>query len=164
MERTKLKLTVIVLLAILNLCLLGVTLFQHHQASSYEKLARTQALAYLENHGVTAKERDIPWESSLTTEREELEDQILDPAQIPTGGLAMTCEIHAGRQPETLLVDFTNGLKDLQTTCTQINTVTEGYAYTSEGDRGILTPVWRVETDQGIFLLDCASGSLSYET
>ena len=44
MERSKLKLAVIFLLAMLDLCLLGIVLWQNHSARSYESAAMEQAM------------------------------------------------------------------------------------------------------------------------
>ena len=49
MERSKLKLTVIFLLVVLNLFLLGSVVLQHHQTQAYEATTRQQILLYLEN-------------------------------------------------------------------------------------------------------------------
>ena len=43
MERSKLKLAVIFLLAVLDLCLLGIVVWQDHSARSYETAAMEQA-------------------------------------------------------------------------------------------------------------------------
>ena len=42
-----------------------------------------------------------------------------------------------------------------------IQSIEEGYRYSGEGDRAVLTPMWALTTDQGTFLLDCASGALT---
>ena len=59
MERTKLKLAVIILLAALNLCLLGVVVSQNRQTQRYEELGREQALLYLENRGIAVQEEPL---------------------------------------------------------------------------------------------------------
>ena len=63
MERAKLKFTVIILLVILNVILLGIVINQRGQAKDYEQVGRTQALVYLEQHGISVAEDVIPWES-----------------------------------------------------------------------------------------------------
>lgn len=42
--------------------------------------------------------------------------------------------------------------------------IQEGYWYSGEEDRAVLTPMWEIETDQGTFLLDCAQGLLTRAT
>ena len=64
MERSKLKLTVIFLLVVLNLFLLGSVVLQHHQTQAYEATTRQQILLYLENHNVSVAEEVVPWETA----------------------------------------------------------------------------------------------------
>ena len=45
-----------------------------------------------------------------------------------------------------------------------IHGIQEGYWYSGEEDRAVLTPMWEIETDQGTFLLDCAQGLLTRAT
>ena len=66
MERTRLKLAVIFLLAALNVVLLGYVLLQAQQSRAYEDLTRRQAMTYLETHGVLLSESIIPWETDTT--------------------------------------------------------------------------------------------------
>ena len=68
MERSKLKLTVIFLLVVLNLFLLGSVVLQHHQTQAYEATTRQQILLYLENHNVSVAEEVVPWETALSTQ------------------------------------------------------------------------------------------------
>ena len=161
MERAKLKLAVIFLLAVLNLCLLGLVGLQNRQSKQYEEIARTQAIVYLNNRNIAVEERTVPWQSDLAAQGSKAAEQILDPTEIPAEGIAQTCEIQSQRQPETLLLDFVLGLQELQTSCREIQEITEGYQYSSEGDRAVLTPIWKIETDNGTFRLDCAAGRLT---
>ena len=66
MERTRLKLAVIFLLAALNVVLLGYVLLQAQQSGAYEDLTRRQAMTYLETHGVLLSESIIPWETAVS--------------------------------------------------------------------------------------------------
>ena len=163
MERSKLKLTVIFLLAVLNLVLLGCVIFQHQQARSYDQLAQNQILIYLENNGIAARPEIIPWETALTTRPEDLASQLLEGEEIPDQGLPANCEVQPARETATLLMDFVRGLEDLDRTCTELRAIHEGYQYSGEGDRAVLTPTWEMETDRGTFRLDCADGILTPE-
>ena len=156
MERAKLKFTVIVLLAVLNVILLGLVLNQRSQAQVYEEVGHTQALVYLDQHGITVEEDVIPWESQLKDSRLDPEQEDFLVQQLPTS----TWEIQPMRKPETLLVDFVAGLSRLEVRCTRIASVTEGYVHTVEGERTIFTPVWTIVTDNGSFRLNCADGTL----
>ena len=156
MERTKLKFTVIVLLVILNIILLGIVISQRSQAQVYQEAGRTQALVYLEQHGISVRSDMIPWESALEDPRVESEKADLIASQITTE----TWEIQSMRRPETLLVDFVTGLDDLGVKCTRISSVTEGYTHTIEGERTVFTPVWTIITDNGSYRLNCADGTL----
>lgn len=161
MERSKLKLTVIFLLAVLNLVLVGIVAFQHHQAQSYEQITQNQILVYLANNGIAAKGESIPWQTALTTQPEELVDQLLAGEDIPAQGLPANCEIQPARETATLLMDFVRGLQYLEQTCTALYSIREGYQYSGEEDRAVLTPIWEMETDTGTFRLDCADGVLT---
>jgi len=156
MERAKLKFTVIILLAVLNVILLGLVITQRNQAQVYEEAGRTQALEYLAQNGISAREETIPWESSLSDSRgdPDRQEMITDLAETDTW------EIQAMRQPETLLVDFVAGLSELGVKCTRIASVTEGYVHVVREDRTIFTPVWTIVTDNGSYRLDCATGAL----
>lgn len=146
MERSKLKLTVIFLLVVLNLFLLGSVVLQHHQTQAYEATTRQQILLYLENHNVSVAEEVVPWETALSTQAEDL------PAN---------CEIQPARAAATLLMYVVQGLPALGVETVTIQSIEEGYRYSGEGDRAVLTPMWALTTDQGTFLLDCASGALT---
>ncbi len=156
MERAKLKFTVIVLLAILNVILLGVVISQRSQAQVYEEMGQEQVLVYLEQHGVSVEKDVIPWENTLTDPRLVPEKTALLSDQITTE----TWEIRAMRRPETLLVDFVTGLSQLDVKCSRIASITEGYVHTVEGERTVFTPVWTIITDNGSYRLDCADGTL----
>ena len=99
MERAKLKVTVIVLLAILNVILLGLVINQRSQAQVYEQTGRTQALAYLEQNGISTEEGVVPWESKLADPQVDPEQAEFLSDQVTTD----TWEIRAMRRPETLL-------------------------------------------------------------
>lgn len=161
MERSKLKLTVIFLLAVLNLFLLGNVFLQYHQARTYENTTREQTLLYLQNRGIQVDRETVPWESTLSGETETAASQLLPDQSLPAEGLPAHCEIQPARDAATLLMDFVRGLSDLGASCTQIKAIREGYLYSGEGDRAVLTPVWELETDGGTFRLDCAQGTLT---
>ena len=96
--------------------------------------------------------------------REDLADQILPDSEWPAQGLPDNCEVQPAREPATLLMDFVRGLSELGQTCEMIHGIQEGYWYSGEEDRAVLTPMWEIETDQGTFLLDCAQGLLTRAT
>ena len=161
MERSKLKLTVIFLLAVLNLFLLGNVFLQYHQARSYENTTREQVLIYLQNSGIAVDRETVPWQSGLDTELEKVSGQLLPDQSLPEEGMPAHCEIQPARDAATLLMDFVRGLPDLGASCSQITAIREGYLYSGEGERAVLTPVWELETDGGTFRLDCAQGTLT---
>lgn len=160
MQRARLKLAVIFLLIVLDLCLLGLVAYQHHTARAYESLTREQALLYLENHGIRAEEETVPWETSLEVPVKQLPERVLPQHPLPEGGLEESLEVRTMRRPETLLADLVRGLDQLGETCTRLLSVTEGYDWASQADRMVLTPMWVVETDGGTYYLDCADGVL----
>ena len=88
MERSKLKLTVIFLLVVLNLFLLGSVVLQHHQTQAYEATTRQQILLYLENHNVSVAEAVVPWETALSTQAGGPDWAAPAPAGPPGGGAA----------------------------------------------------------------------------
>ena len=161
MERSKLKLTVIFLLVVLNLFLLGSVVLQHHQTQAYEATTRQQILLYLENHNVSVAEEVVPWETALSTQAEDLTGQLLPQQALPEEGLPADCEIQPARAAATLLMYVVQGLPALGGETGTIQSIEEGYRYSGEGDRAVLTPMWALTTDQGTFLLDCASGALT---
>ncbi len=163
MERSKVKLTVIFLLAVLNLFLLSNVFLQYHQARVYEKTTREQVLVFLQHNGVTVAQAVVPWKHDLTTRAEELPDQMLPGQTLPSQGLPNHIEIQPARETATLLMDFVRGMGDLGQTCTEIKMIREGYQYNGAEERAVLTPMWQVETDNGTFFLDCAQGSLYQE-
>ena len=110
------------------------------------------------------QQETIPWESGLSARREDLADQILPDSEWPAQGLPDNCEVQPAREPATLLMDFVRGLSELGQTCEMIHGIQEGYGYSGEEDRAVLTPMWEIETDQGTFLLDCAQGLLTRAT
>ena len=161
MERSKLKLTVIFLLAVLNICLLGIVFVQNRQSHAYEEITYKQAIVYLKNNGIEVKSETIPWNSVFLARNPDYASLIMEPETLPEEGLPKNCEIQAMREPATLLVDFVQGLLKLEKTCHTITSITEGYHYSGEGERAVLTPMWKIATDAGVFLLDCGSGELS---
>ena len=161
MERSKLKLTVIFLLVVLNLFLLGSVVLQHHQTQAYEATTRQQILLYLENHNVSVAEAVVPLETALSTQSEDLTGQLLPQQALPEKGLPADCEIQPARAAATLLMYVVQGLPALGVETVTIQSIEEGYRYSGEGDRAVLTPMWALTTDQGTFLLDCASGALT---
>ncbi len=163
MERAKLKWVVLFILILLNVCLLLAVWMQNSQSDRYEGIARTQAVVYLKNHGISIDGGMIPWETDLADGIKRAEEQVITGVKLPETGIPISCEIQTQRQPETLVVDFVVGLDTLQVSCSQIRSITEGYDYKSEGSRAMLTPIWRMETDVGTFRLDCATGEVSKE-
>ena len=113
MERSKLKLTVIFLLVVLNLFLLGSVVLQHHQTQAYEATTRQQILLYLENHNVSVAEEVVPWETALSTQAEDLTGQLLPQQALPEEGLPTDCEIQPARATATLLMYVVQGLPAL---------------------------------------------------
>ncbi len=160
MERAKLKLTVIILLALLNVFLLGLVLSQNMQSRTYEQDGRSQALVYLNDRGIRAAEAVIPWESVFLDTKADPTQLLMEDSQLPQG-TPSSLEILSARQPETLVVDFARGLSDLGETCSRIDAIAEGYVNTGEGSRVILTPVWRIATDAGSYQLNCATGEVT---
>ncbi len=160
MERARLKLRVIFLLAVLDLCLLGVVVYQNHDARTYEKLTQDQTLIYLERHGISARRETIPWKTSLEVPVKKLPERILPQTPLPEGGLGESYEVQTMRRPETLVADLVRGIGQRKVSCTELRKITEGYRYAAQGDRAVLTPTWVVETDGGTFYLDCSDGSL----
>ena len=160
MERSKLKLAVIFLLAVLDLCLLGIVVWQNHSASRYESAARDQAMLYMENHGIRANREAIPWKTALDVPVKKLPEHILPEAPLPETGLGESFEVLAMRRPETLLANFVREADRLGTHVTELRSVTEGYACAAQADRVILTPFWVMDTDAGSYYLNCAEGTL----
>lgn len=160
MERAKLKLTVIILLALLNVLLLSLVLSQNLQSRTYEQDGRTQAQVYLNDRGIQAKEDVIPWESVFLDAKADPGKLLLEESRVPQGTVS-SWEILSARQPETLVVDFVRGLSDLGETCSRIVSIAEGYVDTGDGSRVILTPVWQISTDVGFYRLNCATGEVT---
>ncbi|MFR4758281.1 MAG: hypothetical protein ACLT9P_09515 [Evtepia gabavorous] len=150
MERSKLKLTVIFLLTVLDLFLLG-------SACSATKVPRLRPhhpdadLVYLERNGIEVQQETIPWESGLSARREDMADQILPDSEWPAQGLPDNCEVQPAREPATLLMDFVRGLSELGQTCETIHGIQEGYWYSGEEDRAVLTPCGRLRPTRGPF-------------
>ena len=83
MERAKLKLTVIILLALLNVLLLSLVLSQNLQSRTYEQDGRVQALVYLDDRGIQAEEDVIPWESVFLDAKADPGKLLLEESQVP---------------------------------------------------------------------------------
>lgn len=165
MERTRLKLAVIFLLAALNVVLLGYVLLQAQQSRAYEDLTRRQAMTYLETHGVLLSESIIPWETDTTKidlDTERTDDFGGDP--LPEGGLPENCEVETARSAVTLLMELAGGLSDLGVSSATIQSIETGYRYAGEGDRGVLTPMWKLETSGQSYYLNCATGEVTLPT
>lgn len=165
MERTRLKLAVIFLLAALNVVLLGYVLLQAQQSKDYEDLTRRQAMTYLETHGVLLSESIIPWETDTTKidlDTERTDDFGGDP--IPAEGLPENCEVEDSRKTVTLLLDLVRGLSDWNASDTEVQSIETGYRYAGEGDRGVLTPMWKLETSGQSYYLNCATGEVTLPT
>lgn len=160
MERSKMKLAVIFLLAAVNLFLLGSVVLQRQQSQGYEAAVREQILIYLDKRNITVDPETIPWESALTAKMENLPDQLLDPAELPAEGLPAACEIQPALEAPALLVDFALAAEDAGLTPLVIQSIREGYQYSGEADRAVLTPMWELTTDRGTFLLSGAEGTL----
>ena len=165
MERTRLKLAVIFLLAALNVVLLGYVLLQAQQSRAYEDLTRRQAMTYLETHGVLLSESIIPWETDTTKidlDTERTDDFGGDP--LPAEGLPENCEVEDSRKTVTLLLDLVRGLSDWNASDTEVQAIQTGYRYVGEGDRGVLTPMWKLETSGQSYYLNCATGEVTLPT
>lgn len=165
MERARMKLAVIFLLAALNAVLLGYVLVQAHQTKAYEQLTRQQAMTYLEHHGVSISEAVIPWEiepTKIDLDTERTDDFGGDP--IPAEGLPENCEVEDSRKTVTLLLDLVRGLSDLGISNVEIQTIQAGYRYNGAGDRGVLTPMWALETSVQSYYLNCATGEVTLPT
>lgn len=163
MERSKLKWVVIFILTLLNCCLLLAVGIHNWESNQYESIVRSQAVVYLKNHGISTDEAFIPWETRLSTGIYEAKKQVITGMTVPEGRISTACEIQTQRQPETLVVNFVVGLDTLQVSCSQILSITEGYNYRSEGRRAMLTPIWQIKSDAGVFRLDCATGEVTRE-
>ena len=161
MERSKLKLTVIFLLAVLNLCLLGIVFVQNRQSHAYQEITYQKAIVYLRNNGIEIAPETIPWDSVFLDHDPDYAALMLESGSLPKEGLPANCEVQTMREPATLLVDFVQGLLKLERPCRQVSSIAEGYQYSGEGGRAVLTPMWKITTDAGVFLLNCGSGELS---
>ena len=84
----------------------------------------------------------IPWESGLSTEIQDLPAQLLDPGDLPAEGLPAACEIQPALEAPALLMDFALGAEEAGLTPLTIQAIREGYQYSGEADRAVLTPMW----------------------
>ena len=159
MERTRLKLAVIFLLAALNVVLLGYVLLQAQQSKDYEDLTRQQIMTYLTDHGIAVSETRIPWEEDWRAVVLEEESNNMGGDPLPEGGLPENCEVETARSAVTLLMELAVGLSD-----TTIQSIETGYRYAGEGDRGVLTPMWKLETSGQSYYLNCATGEVTLPT
>ena len=164
MERAKLKLAVIFLLAALNIVLLGCVLMQAHETKEYERLARQQVMTYLSDHGISLSEETVPWETDPTEVVLKENDTSMGGDPLPEGGLPENCEVKTSRDAVTLLMDFARGLPDAAASGLQVESIQTGYRYTDQGDRGVLTPMWKLETSVQSYYLNCATGEVILPT
>ena len=119
-----------------------------------------QTLAYLSSRGIAVAAETIPWESGLSTEVQDLPAQLLDPGDLPAEGLPAACEIQPALEAPALLMDFALGAAEAGLPPLTIQAIREGYQYSGEADRAVLTPMWELTTDRGTFLLSGAEGTL----
>lgn len=164
MERTRLKLAVIFLLAALNVVLLGYVLLQAQQSKDYEDLTRQQIMTYLTDHGIAVSETRIPWEEDWRAVVLEEESNNMGGDPLPEGGLPENCEVEDSRKTVTLLLDLVRGLSDWNASDTEVQAIQTGYRYVGEGDRGVLTPMWKLETSGQSYYLNCATGEVTLPT
>lgn len=164
MERARLKLAVIFLLAALNIVLLGYVLLQAHQTREYEALTHQQVLTYLNNHGIAISEASIPWKIDGKKIDLDTEGAALSGDPLPEGGLPENCEVETSRDAVTLLMELAVGLSDLGVSSATIQSIETGYRYAGEGDRGVLTPMWKLETSGQSYYLNCATGEVTLPT
>ena len=162
MERTRLKLAVIFLLAALNVVLLGYVLLQAQQSRAYEDLTRQQIMTYLTDHGIAVSETRIPWDEDWRAVVLEEESNNMGGDPLPEGGLPENCEVETARSAVTLLMELVGGLSDLGVST--IQSIETGYRYAGEGDRGVLTPMWKLETSGQSYYLNCATGEVTLPT
>ena len=109
MERTRLKLAVIFLLAALNVVLLGYVLLQAQQSKDYEDLTRQQIMTYLTDHGIAVSETHIPWDEDWRAVVLEEESSNMGGDPLPEGGLPENCEVETARSAVTLLMGACRG-------------------------------------------------------
>lgn len=164
MERTRLKLAVIFLLAALNVVLLGYVLLQAQQSKDYEDLTRQQIMTYLTNHGIAVSETHIPWDEDWRAVVLEEVSSNMGGDPLPEGGLPENCEVEDSRKTVTLLLDLVRGLSDWNASDTEVQAIQTGYRYAGEGDRGVLTPMWKLETSEQSYYLNCATGEVTLPT
>lgn len=164
MERARLKLAVIFLLAALNIVLLGYVLLQAHQTKEYEALTHQQVLTYLNNHGIAVSETCIPWDEDWRTVVLEEASSNMGGDPLPEGGLPENCEVETARSAVTLLMELAVGLSDLGVSSATIQSIETGYRYAGEGDRGVLTPMWKLETSVQSYYLNGATGEVTLPT
>lgn len=164
MERAKLKLAVIFLLAALNIVLLGCVLMQAHETKEYERLARQQVMTYLQEHGISLSEEAVPWETDQTDIVLGEESDAMGGDPLPEGGLPENCEVETARSAVTLLMELAVGLSDLGVSSATIQSIETGYRYAGEGDRGVITPMWKLETSGQSYYLNCATGEVTLPT
>ena len=159
MKRSKLKGTVIFLLIVANILLFVMIKLEDFQSQHYEAMGRDQALIYLQKNGITADAKIIPWKTDLTGEADDAVNYVA-PEQKDLVQRTTDWEIQPMRQPETMLVDFVIALREAGKTCTEIQKIEEYYYYQKNDSQAVLTPFWRLYTDQGVFCLNASEGSL----
>ncbi len=164
MERTRLKLAVIFLLAALNVVLLGYVLLQAQQSKDYEDLTRRQIDDLSDDHGIAALRNIIPWDDGLAGDRSGGGEQQHGGRSPPGGGSAG--KLRGGDRPERRDAPHgaCRGLSDLGVSAATIQSIETGYRYAGEGDRGVLTPMWKLETSGQSYYLNCATGEVTLPT
>ena len=73
-------------------------------------------------------------------------------------------DLETARSAVTLLMELAVGLSDLGVSSATIQSIETGYRYAGEGDRGVLTPMWKLETSGQSYYLNCATGEVTLPT
>ena len=73
-------------------------------------------------------------------------------------------DLETARSAVTLLMELAVGLSDLGVSSATIQSIETGYRYAGEGDRGVLTPMWKLETSGQSYYLNCATGAVTLPT
>ena len=73
-------------------------------------------------------------------------------------------DLETARSAVTLLMELAGGLSDLGVSSATIQSIETGYRYAGEGDRGVLTPMWKLETSGQSYYLNCATGEVTLPT
>ena len=139
-------------------------LLQAQQSKDYEDLTRQQIMTYLTNHGIAVSETHIPWDEDWRAVVLEEESSNMGGDPLPEGGLPENCEVETARSAVTLRMELAVGLSDLGVSSATIQSIETGYRYAGEGDRGVLTPMWKLETSGQSYYLNCATGEVTLPT